>query len=175
MNYEDYADKIGTRYTFSQGEIVEAADGEIEVSNTARLNTIFINKKDRKATLIVDPKIYIGREWRLFTSDCVSVAAEYLDDHIGTNLKRIRPRREYDKYFKEGMCQWFKDHGFIEVMATDIQTNDVLVFDYGEGIITHVCVYLGEGKILHHMSNKYSSIDPLDDPSSVLGVFRYAN
>lgn len=175
MTYDEYKNKIGTRYTFVQGEIVEDADGEVVVSNTPKLNTIYLNNRDRTATLMVDPKLYVGRRWKLFTSDCVSVAAEYLDDHIGTSLKRVRPRREYDKYFKEGMCQWFEDHGFKEVAIADMQPNDVLVFDYDEGIITHVCVYLGDGKVLHHMSNKYSSIDPLGDVDSVLGVYRYAD
>ena len=172
MNYEDYKDKVGERFTFSYGEIVASDTGEVEVTTFPKVNSIYVSHKNKKAQVIVDPKIYIGRQWKLYTSDCVSVAAEYVDDHVGTSLKMVRPKKVYDQYFKLGVCQWFEDNNFLSVAVDDIQENDFVVYMYEPDVITHTAAYVGNGKILHHLPKKYSSIDLIEDYSKVLGVYR---
>jgi cell wall-associated NlpC family hydrolase len=72
-----------------------------------------------------------------------------------------------------GMAAWYNVNGFVQVET--LQVGDSLVYENGlPSLGNHVGVYLGENKILHHIPNKLSSIDLLDN-TKILGIFRYGS
>jgi cell wall-associated NlpC family hydrolase len=52
-----------------------------------------------------------------------------------------------------------KDYSFEEV--SDIQKHDVLIMKIGSSMPNHGAVYLGEGKILHHLAGRFSTTQDL--------------
>ena len=68
------------------------------------------------------------------------------------------------------MGSWFLTHGFQEVET--MQKGDMLVYDSVPNTISHIAIYLGDNKVLHHMPNKLSSVDILDN-TKVKGIYRY--
>jgi hypothetical protein len=70
------------------------------------------------------------------------------------------------------MKYWYIDHGFKEV--TDLQEGDCLVYECYPNIKNHVGIYINSQKILHHIPQKLSSLDTLDN-SLIIGAYRYGN
>jgi len=54
----------------------------------------------------------------------------------------------------------FKKAGFYEIRKNDLRSGDVILFDMGVAKFNHVGVYVGDGKMLHHMSGHSSRTSP---------------
>mgnify|MGYP001243457530 CR=1 FL=1 len=180
LDYDTYSDKVGTKYTVAWGELVEDAEGEFEVSTTPGVNRIVLAKMQRVAMLSADPALWIGRNWKLKTSDCAALCAEYIDAMHGSNytgLMKGYSLKKWGEYFHRGMVAWLEDFGMPQVALEDRQPNDVVVYDYDGDHNMHIGIFLGEGKLLHHLPNKLSSIDVVDftETDKFLGVFRHAD
>lgn len=55
-----------------------------------------------------------------------------------------------------------KDAGFSEVSKDDVRRGDVMLFRIGAKTITHCGVFLGDGKMLHHIERQLSRCEILD-------------
>ena len=107
---------------------------------------------------------------------CISLVAEWLDDHNGTDFLSgyyNMSNRDFLRYYKSGMRLWYEDHGFKEV--NNLQIGDCLV--YGDSVTNlipnnHIGIYVSKDKILHHLPGRFSSIDTIDY-SKIIGCYRY--
>jgi uncharacterized protein YycO len=176
MDYEYFANKIGTKFALVRGELVEDPKGQFDVSFNFAQYSIYLNKLTRTWNLIAPEKSYIGRSYTLKKSDCISLCAEWLDDHKNTkffNGYSNMTNRDFLMYYKSGMRLWYEDHGFTEVNIPII--GDCLVYtdSVNETMpLNHVGVYVAQDKILHHLPYRYSSIDKIDY-SKIIGCYRY--
>ena len=177
MEYSDFADKIGKKYNIVNGELVESDTGEFTVSETFNEYTVYLNKLTRNVSIVAPKASYIGRQYKLRGNDCARLFAEWLDNNYNTNYidyYNKLPIREFYKYHKTGMREWFLDQKFTEITVTDMQVGDCLVYRNNKEVLLHVGICVSPGKILHHIPSKLSCIDDIN-LDSVLGVYRYGN
>ena len=176
MDYEYFANKIGTKFALVRGEFVPALNGEFTASFDFAQYSIYLNKQTRTWTPIAPTKSYIARSYILKKSDCVTLFAEWLDDHRGSNFGNIYnniSNKEFFKYYRSGMGLWYEDNGFTKVNNPIV--GDCLV--YGDSIngkipLNHVGVCVADNKILHHLPGTFSSIDTIDY-GKIIGCYRY--
>jgi len=176
MDYEYFANKIGTKFALVRGEFVENQEGDFTSSLNFAQYSIYLNKQTKTCTPIAPQKSYLARAYALKRSDCISLVAEWLDDHNNTNFLSgyyNMSNRDFLRYYKLGMRLWYEDHGFKEV--NNLQIGDCLV--YGDSVTdivpnNHVGIYVSKDKILHHLPGRFSSIDNIDY-LKIIGCYRY--
>jgi hypothetical protein len=176
MDYEYFANKIGSKFSLVRGQFVENPQGEFTASFNFAQYSIYLNKQTKTWAPIAPEKSYLARNYILKKSDCITLFTEWLDDHIGTtfgNIYNTISNREFIRYYKSGMRLWYEDNGFKEVNTPE--PSDCLV--YGDSINTiiptnHVGVCVSYNKILHHLPGRFSSIDTIEH-SKIIGCYRY--
>jgi proteasome lid subunit RPN8/RPN11 len=99
----------------------------------------------------------IGRRFIHGVSDCYSIIRDWyqccrqitLPDFIREDRWWLNGENLYAQHFAEA--------GFIEHQVdAELQPGDVLLMRIGAQVVNHGAVYLGEGKILHHLYNRLS-------------------
>lgn len=176
LDYNTFKDKVGTKYTVEWGEFVESEYGEFEVSTSPGVNKIVLAKMQQAA--FVSSDLWVGRAWKLKTSDCAALCAAYVDKQFGSNYSEVMrgySLKKWGEYFHRGMVAWLEDFGMPRVELADRQMHDVVVYDYDGDHNMHIGIFLGNDKILHHLPNKFSSIDVIDftETEKFLGVYRH--
>jgi hypothetical protein len=175
MEYKDFTDKVGMRFDIVEGELQESPSGLFTVSETYRPFSIYLNKQTKQAMIIAPESSYLGRSYGLKKRDCITLFAQWLDEHFNSSFGNIYQKlshRDFMKYYKGGMSLWYEDNNFQKIESSLIE-GDCIVYAYRPAVISHVGIYLNESKILHHLPEKLSCIDQLDT-SKILGVYRYA-
>jgi len=175
MDYQYFADKLGVKFDIVEGELVESETGQFTVSETFGDFVIYVNKLAKAVNIIAPQKAYVGRHYRLRRTDCITLLAEWLDDHYGSdfdNIYKKYPNRSFKKYYEQGMSLWYEENGFTKVATPE--RGDCIVYAYAPNVTSHVGVYLGNNKILHHLPGKLSSIDTIYS-DNILGIYRYGN
>jgi hypothetical protein len=176
MNYDDYINKIGTRYNIVLGKLVESTEGQLVVSdNFTASNIIYVNKLNRTVELVIPKELYIGRSYHLRKSDCISLIAEWLTNNTQTDFNKIYSKisnKVFMEYYKNGIDTWFEQNGFYQVPTPIV--GDCIVYAYKPAVISHAGIYLENNKILHHIPYLLSSIDDIE-AEKILKVYRYGN
>jgi hypothetical protein len=174
--YEIFLNKIGKKFNVVNGEFVEDSDGILTVSTSPFNNSIYLNTLNN--TWLVVSDLLIGIPYRIARDDCATLCARYLDKHFGSKIEEklfSLTLKEWTNYIKLGGETLIKEVGGYEVNLSQLKEKDVVSYEIEDSRITsHLAVYLGNNKILHHVPNKYSSIDDID-MSKVKRVFRYGN
>ena len=99
---------------------------------------------------------YIGRPFIHGIFDCYTLVHDWMRRERGVILPTNVDRQHgwwnggYSPY-----RAWFKTFGAIEVPAADT-VGDVVLFTFGKLAAVHSGIYLGDGKVLHHMSGQLS-------------------
>ena len=101
-----------------------------------------------------------GRPFLHGIFDCYTLVRDYykrnFDIYLPTNIQRDW------EWWNKGQNLYVenaKDCSFEE--AEDIKKYDILVMKINSPVPNHAAIYLGEGKILHHMAGKFSTIQNL--------------
>lgn len=101
-----------------------------------------------------------GKEWVLGSSDCLSLALDYFAFVHGIDLVRptmgLWPPRNGDPF-----TRGFESLGFERVKNEDVRASDVLTMRLDWPRANHLAVYVGDGRILHHLQGKLSRVDAL--------------
>jgi hypothetical protein len=176
MEYQTFKDKVGIRFDIVEGELVESPSGLFTVSTTYQENSIYLNKLTRQAMLVIEKGSYIGRSYKLRLSDCTSLWTTWLDSNKGSNYYNVYKtmgNRDFMVWFRAGMCSYFETQPFVKINTDSLQEGDCLVYSFNDIIDSHVGIYIADDKILHHLPNKFSSLDFVDR-SKIKGAYRYA-
>lgn len=92
--------------------------------------------------------------------DCYTLIRDYykrnFDVYLPTNIQR---NWEWWAQGENLYVDNAKDYSFEEV--SDLQKHDVLIMKIGSSMPNHGAIYLGEGKILHHLAGRFSTIQDL--------------
>lgn len=176
MNYNDFYNKIGTRYNIVLGHLSEDIDGMLTVSdNFAYSNIIYVNHSNKTVSLVIAREEYVGRSYSLRKRDCISLIAEWLTNNTDKDFNKVYSKisnKDFMEYYKKGIDIWFEENGFTQV--TDPIQGDCVVYAYKPAVISHAGIYINQNKLLHHIPYTLSSIDSIDY-SKVLKVYRYGN
>lgn len=144
---------------------------EADIAFSERLNKnsiLYVCDKDIFKTYepigIIIP--YVNRPFLIGEFDCFTLSRDYLQRELNihvpdvngfTNHPEIRNYRkwktdEYDKYANNTLIKdFFVLHGFTEV--GDLKKHDIILTKMpGVKFTSHICIYLGENRILHHFS-----------------------
>jgi cell wall-associated NlpC family hydrolase len=105
---------------------------------------------------------YEGREFYHGTLDCYALCRDWYKRELGIDLPDVD--REY-LWWNKGANLYidqFKQHGFVEVApevdVKNLRRGDGLLMQVASRVPNHGAIYLGDGKILHHVQDKLSEI-----------------
>lgn len=177
--YQEFLGNIGSRYNITGGKFIKSDDGEFLVTDKLLgKGTIFIDKSNSTYSVLSDNP-FIGLPYRLKDQNCAIMTAKYLDyatnDGVGyEKLMKAIPMRRLIYYFRNAVNPLLEDIGFVRVPVENIQVNDIIVWQFNKTATSHMGVYLGDNKMIHHIPAMISCIDEVDlNSPKVLGVYRY--
>jgi cell wall-associated NlpC family hydrolase len=176
MQYSIFQEHEGSKVDIVEGQYVLSPEGFLTLSRTAGNYVAYINDSDQTITPIVPVTEYRAQQYKLRKRDCVTLVGRWLDENFGTQLLQVYTgarNSKFARYFFGDFADWFVDNGFTLVDVP--QHGDVIFYRYSDkNVINHIGICIDGNKILHHMPNTYSSLDPLD-PSRIIKVLRYGN
>ena len=107
----------------------------------------------------------IGRKWVWGVNDCWSLCRDYYKEHLGIELKDWDRPTSSDAFLKDpSFDRSFADTGFRELRPDEeLKKNDLLLMSMRSQGLNHIGLYLGDQLLLHHLQNRLSSRDLLDE------------
>lgn len=108
-----------------------------------------------------EPPELLGRIYVSGVTDCFTLVRDYYIkeyDHFMDLMPRSSNWVDEDPTF---LIENINSQGFKKVIKGAEQVGDVLVFAYGTRHHSHLGVYIGEGKFIHHLQKIPSCIDNL--------------
>lgn len=126
----------------------------VTIGSTKNFSEVFLPNR------YFENREYEGRPFLHGLFDCYTLVRDYYKRNfqifLPTNIQRDW------EWWNKGQNLYLenaKDCSFIE--SNDIQKHDVLIMNINSPVPNHAAIYLGEGKILHHMSGRFSTIQNL--------------
>lgn len=100
---------------------------------------------------------YTGRPFRFGITDCYTIVRDFYKNEFGITLRNYA---RYDKFWEDESLylKFFKNEDFF-LVEDELQFGDLILVALGASVACHAAVYIGNGKILHHVQNRLSTID----------------
>jgi len=172
---------LGTRFTVLDNELVESPTGEFETSFTLREGVVYLNKFEKKASIIPQEGVGIGRSYKVMRNDCVLLCSRYLDSINGSKLEAKLlglTRREYLEGYTHGyQVSKIVDWGFETV--DEPSTNSLVSYQDSEEALgtVHLCVFVENNLLMRHHRGElstYCNVSFLNEKFNV-GYYNYGN
>ena len=105
---------------------------------------------------------FIGRDFIHGSQDCYGLVRDYYRKEMKIKIPQF-PRNNFWWSNGEDLLseENFKKAGFYKIDKNDLKEGDVVLFSIRSGVINHSAVYIGNGEILHHLSNRLSRREPI--------------
>ena len=104
----------------------------------------------------------VGRMFSFGILDCYTIVRDHYKKELDINIPDYERK---DMFWERGENLYvnnFESAGFERISfdsVRDIKVNDVILMTASSSIPNHAAVYLGNGRIVHHVQNRLSSID----------------
>lgn len=116
---------------------------------------------------------YCGRKFRFGVTDCYTMVRDFYKREFGIELRNYA---RYDKFWEDESlyAKFFRNEGF-RLVDDGLEFGDLILVALGASVACHAAIYIGNGKILHHVQNRLSSIDRYDTiwKNWTVGVIRH--
>lgn len=139
----------------------EPSQADLVGCETTQLPWVIVNHPVGHYT-VIEPRGYqaplIGRNFHHGVLDCYALARDF---YISKGLQIPNYARE-DEWWLKGknlFLENFKEAGFYQIGEEDLRENDALLMQMHAPVPNHCAVYIGESKILHHVTNRLSGSD----------------
>ena len=112
---------------------------------------------------------FLGVPFSLGTNDCYSVVRKIMKKNVGLTLTNYARPNDFWLAAQELYVDNFRKEGFvpIDVSADQLQPLDVFLIALQDSrqkmpdhVSGHCAVYIGEGKIVHHLMGRLSEVMP---------------
>jgi proteasome lid subunit RPN8/RPN11 len=119
----------------------------------------------------------IGRQWVHAESDCYTLVRDWYRINGSIYLNDYDRNVEWWKHGDDLYCDHFRDEGFREIKLSEVKPGDALLMKVGSKVVNHAAIYLGDNVILHHVQNRLSGREMLDDQwmRRITHALRYAD
>ena len=101
----------------------------------------------------------IGRRFVHGVDDCYGVVRDFYRKKLGIELTNYH---RDDNWWEQGENLYLDNYeaeGFYEVSMDDLQYGDFILMQVLSNTVNHAAIYLGDGKILHHLYDRLSRVD----------------
>ena len=172
-------DTVGIIKTDSNSNLTVPDDIRLEMNEHNLPFTIVGKNRDHSKSFLPDRYFenvaYKNRVYIYGLLDCYTLIRDYFRDKhnvwIPANIDRAFGWWNSGKNLYVDM---YKDYGFLET-TEKIKKEDVLLFQFDNGMPSHSAIYIGDGMMMHHMIGRFSCIEKFDGiyKMSLAGVLRY--
>jgi len=104
----------------------------------------------------------VGREYVPGRVDCFSIVRDFFAQNFDIVMPNYaRPTNFWEADLNFYMDRYYK-HGFriLDVHPSEYQMGDVMLISYMSSFPNHAAILVENGNILHHFTNRLSSVDP---------------
>ena len=113
---------------------------------------------------ITEPSGYraplIGRQFSKGVLDCYALVKDHYSEKLNIELPKYERPAVWHEIGNSYLLDNFRACGlFEEVQLEDLQPNDCILMQIGSTVPSHVAVYTGDNKILHHVIGRLSGYD----------------
>lgn len=103
---------------------------------------------------------YVGRPYLYGPLDCYSIIRDwYLNERCITLMDFKREVKFWEKG-KNTFVDNIEACGFVQLQGQPPETGDLFIIQHGASVPNHIVLYVGDGKILHHVEGRLSKVDP---------------
>lgn len=119
----------------------------------------------------------IGREYIGGRVDCYGLVRDFYKDVFNIDLPNYARPKDWWNLKLDLYTERYYKNGFrlIDVHPSEYQFGDVFLISYRSEVPNHAAVLVEKGKILHHFTNRLSSVDPYQGVwrNNTVGVYRH--
>lgn len=116
---------------------------------------------------------YCGRPFKFGITDCYTMVRDFYKKEFGIELRNYA---RYDKFWEDESlyAKFFQKEGF-KLVDDSFELGDIIFVALGASVACHAAIWIGNGKILHHVQNRLSAIDRYDTiwKNWTVGVVRH--
>jgi len=104
-------------------------------------------------------KEYTGKPFVYGMDDCYSLIMAYYKKELGIELPKIENTEGWWDEGKNLYLDSMASAGFSSV--ENIEKHDILLINLMSPVPNHAAIYLGDEKILHHVTGRLSRVEPI--------------
>jgi proteasome lid subunit RPN8/RPN11 len=102
---------------------------------------------------------YEGRQFVSGVTDCYAIWRDFYERELGVYMEDYPRTNEWWKQGQNLYIDNYVEAGMIQIDMKDLKRGDIILMRIGSQVLNHCAVYLGDNRILQHLSGRLSSVD----------------